>query len=175
MSLAFLVVAFAATVNPCGTRLAYGGPLATVALGCAVALAAVAALAAAGGALLDAIDVSPESFRLAAGLVLAVEGARTLVWPRRGAEPALRGLGAAIVPVAFPLLLQPGTVALALTAGGDGVEAKAIAAFAVAAAGVAALAGVVRSDGLLVAGSRLLGALGVAAGVALAVDAIRDV
>jgi small neutral amino acid transporter SnatA (MarC family) len=174
MSLAFLVVAFVAAVNPCRTRLGYGGPWATVALGCAVALAAGAALAAAGGTVLDAIDVSPESFRLAAGLILAVEGARTLVWPRPSVEPELRGLAAAVVPVAFPLLLQPSVVALALAAGGDETAGKAILALAVALA-VTAAAAAVRTGDLLVAGSRLLGALELAAGVALAVDAITDV
>jgi small neutral amino acid transporter SnatA (MarC family) len=174
VSLAFLVVAFVAAVNPCRTRLGYGGPWSTVALGCAVVFATGAALAAVGGAALEAIDVSPESFRLAAGLVLAVEGARTLVWPAPSAEPALTGVAAAVVPVAFPLLLQPGVVALALAAGGDATAGKAILALAFALAATVA-AGTVRAGGLAVAGSRLLGALELAAGVALAVDAIKDV
>jgi small neutral amino acid transporter SnatA (MarC family) len=174
VSLPFLLVAFAAVVNPCRTRLAYAGPRSTLALGCAVALAAGAGLAALGSAALDAIDVSPESFRLAAGLVLAVEGARTLVWPRPSAEPEPGGRAGALVPVAFPLLLQPGVVALALAAGGDETAGPAIPALAAALA-LAAAAGALRPGSLLVAGSRLLGALELAAGVALAVDAIMDV
>jgi small neutral amino acid transporter SnatA (MarC family) len=174
LSFAFLVLAFVAAVNPCRVRLGFDGAQSTLTLGCLAALGVGAALAAVGGALLDALDVSPESFRLAAGLVLCVEGARTLVWPRPGAEPVLSGLRAAFVPVAFPLLLQPGVVALALAAGGDEVVAKAIAALAVALA-LAAAAGAMRAGDLLVAGSRLLGALELAAGVELAVDAIRDV
>jgi small neutral amino acid transporter SnatA (MarC family) len=124
---------------------------------------------------LDALDVSPESFRLAAGLVLALEGARTLVWPRPGTEPAPPGLRAALVPVAFPLLLQPGVVTLALAAGGDEAVWEAIAALAIVLAVTAAAAGALQPGGLLVAGSRLLGALELAAGTELAVDAIRDV
>jgi hypothetical protein len=82
------------------------------------------------------------------------------------------------VPVAFPLLLQPGVVVLALAAGGDDVAGKAIGALAVAllpVVGVSLVAGGTRADALLLAGGRLLGALEIVAGAALAVDAIRDV
>ena len=37
--------------------------------------------------LLDALSISPESFRIAAGLVLAVTGIRTLLWPNAVAGP----------------------------------------------------------------------------------------
>ena len=178
MSLAFLVVAFVAAVNPCRARLGFRGPWPTLALGAALAALAGAALAAVGAAVLDALDVSPESFRLAAGLVLAVEGARTLAWLRPATERGLPGLWAAVVPVSFPLLLQPGVVVLALAAGGDDVVGRAVAALAVA-LGAAAAAGAIRggagAEGLLVAGSRLFGAIELTAGVALAVDAVRDV
>jgi small neutral amino acid transporter SnatA (MarC family) len=136
-----------------------------------VALAAGTVLASLGSPLLDALDVSPASFRLAAGIVLAVEGSRTLVWPRPGTEPELPGLAAALVPVAFPLLLQPGVVALALAAGGDDVGWSGVAALAVALALVVALP----AGGLLVAGARLLGGLEVLAGAALAISALGDV
>jgi small neutral amino acid transporter SnatA (MarC family) len=174
MSFGLLAVAFVAAVNPCRARLGFRGRWTPMALGCVLALGAGAGLAAAGSSVLAALDVSPESFRLAAGLVLSVEGARTLVWPRPGAEPELSGLGAAVVPVAFPLLLQPGVVVLALAAGGDDVVGNAVVALAVALT-FAAVAGAARTDGLLVAGSRLLGALELAAGIALGVDAVRDV
>jgi small neutral amino acid transporter SnatA (MarC family) len=175
LSLAFLLFAFVSAVNPCRLRLGFGGPWPPLALGCALALVAGAALAAVGSTVLDVLDISPESFRLAAALVLSVEGARTLVWPQPALEPALDGLGAAVVPVAFPLLLQPGVVALALAAGGAEVAGQAIAALAVALAVAAAAGALLRANGLVVAGSRFLGALELAAGVELAVDAIRDV
>ena len=82
------------------------------------------------------------------------------------------------MPVAFPLLLSPGVVALAVAAGGDDVELVALGALVVALALVLALTLVPRgerADSLLAAGGRLLGALEIAAGVALAVGAIRDV
>ena len=87
-------------------------------------------------------------------------------------------LGAALVPIAFPLLLQPGVVMLALAAGGDDVAGRGIGALCVA-LGVAVLAGALRvgerGEVLLAAGGRLTGALEVAVAVALAVDAVRDV
>jgi small neutral amino acid transporter SnatA (MarC family) len=178
MSFGLLLLAFVTAVNPCRVRLARAGRGAAHAIGALVALAVGAALAAAAGAVLDAIDVSPESFRLAAGLVLAVEGVRALALPRQRGEPELPGLAAAFVPVAFPLLLQPGVVTLALAAGGDGAAGKAIGALALALA-LAVLAGALRTgkrgEGLLLAGGRVFGALEVAAGAALAVSAIRDV
>jgi small neutral amino acid transporter SnatA (MarC family) len=178
MSFGFFLLAFAAALNPLLTRLAAPGRPAALALGALVALAAGAALAAAASVLLDALDVSPESLRLAAGLVLVLEGSRVLVLPRLGAEPALPGLGAALVPVAFPLLLRPGVVMLSLAAGGDGSVGEAVGALA-AALVLVVLVGAVsmgpRTEPLLAAGARVLGALEIAAGAALAVDAIRDV
>lgn len=178
MTFAFLVFAFVAAVNPCRLLLALPERRAAAALGALLALAAVAGIAALGGALLEALAISPESFRLGAALVLALEGARALVLARPGAEPELAGLKAAVVPVAFPLLLSPGVVALAVAAGGDDVEAEAVGALAVALAALLAVTLVprgARADSLLVAGGRLLAALEIAAGVALAVGAIRDV
>jgi small neutral amino acid transporter SnatA (MarC family) len=167
-----------AAVNPCRVRLAVPERRAAVALGALLALGTAAAVAAVGGAFLDTLDISPESFRLAAAVVLALEGARTLVLPRPGTEPELGGLGAALVPVAFPLLLTPGVVALALAAGGDEIAAEAVGALALAFGSVLAASLVPRgdrADALLAAGCRLLGAAEIAAGIALAVDALRDV
>jgi small neutral amino acid transporter SnatA (MarC family) len=178
VTFAFLAFALVAAVNPCRLRLVLPARREAVALGALLALGAVAVIAALGGALLDALDVSPESFRLGAALVLALEGARALVLARPGAEPELPGLRAAVVPVAFPLLITPGVVALAVAAGGDDVEPELAGALALAFALVLATTLVPRgerSDALLAAGGRLLGALEVAAGIALAVGAIRDV
>jgi small neutral amino acid transporter SnatA (MarC family) len=178
VSFAFLAYALVAVVNPFRLRLALPERRAAVALGTLLALGAFAVIAAFGGRLLDAIDVSPESFRLGAAVVLALEGARALVFARPAPEPELAALKAGLVPVAFPLLLTPGVVALAVAAGGDGVEADAVGALAVALALVLAatlLPRGTRSDALLAAGGRLLAALEIVAGVSLAVDAIRDV
>ena len=171
MSFGLLLLAFLGAVNPFRARLALPNGHAVVALGAAAALAVAAALVALADPLLDALDVSPESFRLAAGLVLAVEGARVLVWPHPLAAAPLGGRTAALVPVAFPLLLQPGVVVLALAAGAEDAEWRGLVALAAA---LAAAAAIPRSS-LLPAGARLLGALEILAGAAIAIAAISDV
>jgi small neutral amino acid transporter SnatA (MarC family) len=171
MSFGLLLLGFLGAVNPCRARLAMPPRGVAVVLGAVAALAAGAALAALGDPLLDALDVSPESFRLAAGIVLAVEGARALVWPRPASEPELPGVAAALVPVAFPILLQPGVIVLALAAGADDVGRSSVLALAIALAAVVALP----AHALLPAGARLLGALEILAGAALAISALSDV
>jgi small neutral amino acid transporter SnatA (MarC family) len=178
VTFAFLAFALVAAVNPCRLRLALPDRRGAVVVGTLVALAVFAAISAIGGGLLDALDISPESFRLGAAAVLVLEGARALVFARPTAEPELAGLKAGLVPVAFPLLLTPGVVALAVAAGGDGVEAEAVGALAFALAFVLVATPLRRGrrvDALLAAGGRLLAGLEIVAGVALAVDAVRDV
>jgi small neutral amino acid transporter SnatA (MarC family) len=178
MSFAFLLFALAAAVNPCRLRLVLPERRPAVALGALLALGSAAAVAAVGGAFLDALDISPETFRLAAAVVLALEGARALVFARPAEEPQLGGLGAALVPVAFPLLLTPGVIALAVAAGGDDIAAEAVGALALA-FGLVLLATFVprgkRTEALLAAGGRIFGAAEIAAGIALAVDSLHDV
>jgi small neutral amino acid transporter SnatA (MarC family) len=178
VTFAFLLFAFVASVNPSRLRLVLPTNRAAVTLGALLALASAAAVAAVGGALLDALDITPETFRLAAAVVLALEGARAFVLARPAAEPELRGLGAALVPVAFPLLLTPGVVALAVAAGGEAMVGEAVGALALAFALVVVATWIPRgerTDGLLGAGGRLLGAAEIAAGIALAVDSLHDV
>jgi small neutral amino acid transporter SnatA (MarC family) len=177
VSFPFLLLALVASTNPCRVRLVLPERRSAVALGALIALGSASAVAAVGGALLDALDITPETFRLASALVLAVEGTRALV-ARPVPEPELGGLGAALLPVAFPLLLTPGVVMLALTAGGDDMVGEAVGALAAAFALVLLVILIprgTRADALLAAGGRLLGALEIAAGVALAVDSLRDV
>jgi small neutral amino acid transporter SnatA (MarC family) len=178
MSFAFLLLALVASVNPCRVRLVLPERRPAVALGALLALGLAACIAAAGHAALDALDITPETFRLAAAVVLALEGTRALVAARPAREPELDGLGAALVPVAFPLLLTPGVAMLAVAAGGDDMVGEAVVALALAFALVLPATLVPRSartDALLAAGGRLLAAAEIAAGVALAVDSLRDV
>lgn len=151
MSVGLLLLALVAAVNPARLALALpdGRPRARVALlGGAIALAGASALVLAGDAVLAALDVSAESFRLAVGLVLGLEGARSLVVPRPAREPVLAGYWSALVPVAFPLLLSPSLTVLALGAGAGEPAAEALGAvaavvpLAVAVGVLVALAGV---------------------------------
>jgi small neutral amino acid transporter SnatA (MarC family) len=178
LSFAFLVVALVVSANPCRARLALPERRSAVALGALLALGISSGIAAVGSTFLDALDISPETFRLAAAVVLVIEGARSLTLARPAREPELAGLGAALVPVAFPLLLTPGVVMLALAAGGDEMVGEAVGALAAAFA-LVLLATLIRrsarADALLAAGGVLLAAVEIAVGVALAVDSLRDV
>ncbi|HZC12538.1 MAG TPA: hypothetical protein VE270_00840, partial [Thermoleophilaceae bacterium] len=80
---------------------------------------AVCAAALVGDPLLDALDVSDSSFRIAAGIVAALAGAIDLFRRPPSPEPALNGWGAALVPVAIPLVARPALLVLALGAGAD--------------------------------------------------------
>jgi multiple antibiotic resistance protein len=180
------VIALVVALNP--ARAAFGIPRAgrsrRTFIGLAVAGGsigglAVLAAAIAGGPLLDALDVSDASFRLAAGVVAVLVGVADLFRRPPPPEPALPGWRAALVPVAIPVVARPGLLVLALGAGADAGAGVAVAAMAVA---VALLAGVVAwspTEGpggrVLRWASRLLGAALVACGVILGVDGVLDV
>src|SRR5690242_20217501 len=90
MSFGFLVAAFLATTNAGRVALAAHAarPRArdwSVAVAAAAALAVGAVLVA--DPLLDALSISPPSFRLAAGIVLLAAGLKTLVWPAPAPGP----------------------------------------------------------------------------------------
>jgi len=130
-----------------------------------VVLAAGAALILAGvllaDPLLDALDISPESFRIGAGIVLAAMGAATLVRPRPGGP-------------AGALLVTPELACMAIAASADEGVGPALGAAAIALAVVAGLALLPR---LAPAGraAPFLAALQVVVGVALVVSGVRDV
>ena len=149
------------------------------ALGGLIGGLAVCAVAAAGDPLLDALDVSEPSFRIAAGIVAGIAGAADLFRRPPPPEPALAGWRAALIPVAIPVVARPALLVLALGAGAD--QGVLVSAGAMA-MGIALLTGLAPGwptegpggRGLRWA-SRLLAAGLVACGVILAVDGILDV
>jgi small neutral amino acid transporter SnatA (MarC family) len=179
-----LGVAYLATINPLRTRLGLPesddgrGRMSVVVLGAVLALGGVTALAGWSGPILDALEVSPETFRLAAGIVISVAAMVTLARPRPADEPEARGLTAAVWPVAYPRLLSAEVVALALTTGTkEGVAATLVAA-AVAFGATVALGWLPRTDftdRVLVNTGRVVTVALVIVAVFLMVDGIRDV
>lgn len=173
-------------LNP--ARAAFGVPRAgrsprtvvgVAAVGGVIGALAVCAAAAAGGPLLEALDVSEPSFRLAAGIVAGLAGAADVFRRPPPPEPALAGWRAALIPVAIPVVARPALLVLALGAGADRgvlVSAGAMAMGIVLLTGLAAAwpAEGPRGRVLRWAG-RLLAAALVACGVILAVDGILDV
>jgi small neutral amino acid transporter SnatA (MarC family) len=172
-------------LNP--ARAAFGVPraggspsaVAVAAVGGAIGGLAVCAAAAVGGPLLDALDVSEPSFRIAAGIVAALAGAADLFRRPPPPEPALAGWGAALVPVAIPIVARPALVAVALGAGADLGVLVSAGAMAVGVALLTGLAAWWPAEGprgrVLRWAGRLLAAGLVALGIVLAVDGVLDV
>ena len=149
------------------------------ALGGTIGAAVVVAAAAGADPLLDALDVSDPSFRMAAAFAAVVAGAADTFRAPPAPEPALPGWKAALVPVAIPVVARPALVVLAIGAGADhgaGLTAAAMA-FAVAAlVGLVAAAPVEGPGGRVLRWAGRLLALGlVACGVVLGVDGVLDV
>jgi small neutral amino acid transporter SnatA (MarC family) len=156
-----------------------------VAVGGAVTVTVLGALAWISGPLLTALDSSAPTARIAAGLVLLVTAGVDLVRRLPTPEVGYPGWRAGLVPVAAPLLLRPAAAVLALSAGADRGVGLVVLGSLVAAAlvvGIVALVGsrtATRRDGpaglLLVWAARLGSAAALLAGVALAVDGVFDV
>jgi hypothetical protein len=131
----------------------------------AVALAAGAALIVAAvfaaDPLLDALDISPESWRIAAAVVLAATAIRTIIWP------TWNGPFAAV-------LVTPELAALSISFGADESAGKVLAAAAVALI-PALLAAHARRRETSALAAQFLAALQIVVAVALAVSGIRDV
>jgi len=150
----------------------------------AVVVGLVGTLAMASGPLLDVLEVDTETFRIATGLaVLALGLARVLGWGLAAEEPAEMASGW-LWPVAYPVLIGPELVLVALSVGSDhGVLVTVLAAMFAAALAmlVSQLIGV--SDRPKRAWSTATGAIGVrGAGIVLVVlavalvfDGLRDV
>ena len=140
---------------------------------------AVCVAAAAGDPLLDLLDVSEPSFRVAAGVVAALAGVADVFRRPPAPEPALPGWRAALVPVAIPVVARPALVVLALAAGAEQGVLLSAAAMALA---VALLTGLVAgwpSEGpsgrALRWAARVLAVGLVACGVLLTIDGILAV
>jgi small neutral amino acid transporter SnatA (MarC family) len=166
VSFGFLVAGFLATTNAGRVALAASELRprrrdVAIALGAGLVLAAVAIAVA--GDLLDALSISPESFRIAAGIVLAATGLRDIVWPT--AEPS-GPFGAALV--------TPDLAAVAISFGADEPTGKALGAAAIAFVVVAGALAVRRRDAL-VRGAQFLAAVEIVVATALVVSGIRDV
>jgi small neutral amino acid transporter SnatA (MarC family) len=140
---------------------------------------AVCAAAAAADPLLDVLDVSEPSFRVAAGIVAAVTGVADLFRRSPAPEPALTGWRAALVPVAIPVVARPALLVMALGAGADQGVLVSVGAMAMGVALLTALAAGSPTEGAggraLRWAGRLLAAALVACGVILAADGVLDV
>jgi hypothetical protein len=165
MSFPFLVAGFLATMNAGRVALAAVAArpaprerAAAVAAGAALAAAGVLA----GTALLDWLEISPESWRIAAAIVLGATAVRTIVWPAASGAP-------------FPaVLVTPELAAVAVSFGADESTGKALAAAAIGLL-PALLAVRARRAETSALAAQFLAALQIVVAIALAVSGIRDV
>jgi small neutral amino acid transporter SnatA (MarC family) len=175
-----LVVAMVAAVNPFRSRvgLREAIPLPGLVVGAAVGIGGVALLAAVAASLLDALQITPETFLIAAGLVAIIAGARTIFFPRPRVEPVLSGWREGLWPIAYPRILSPEVMALSLGLVSQRGLAPLVAA---ASGGVVALALLTRiplnerTTRLLTALGTALAMLFVVVGVWMMIEGIRDV
>lgn len=164
MSFGFMLVAFLATTNAGRVALACRGGRpgrGTLALAPAAGFSLVAVGAVLADDLLDALAISPESFRIAAGLVLAAAGLRTIVWPTPSGPFAA-------------ILVTPALACLAVSFGADEATGAVLGAAAIALA-VVAPAAVAPPRTPAGRAAEFLAALQVIVAVALVVSGVRDV
>lgn len=164
MSAGLMIAAFLGATNAGRVALGLGdgrAPRRALLAALAGGAALVLVLVLVSDPLLDALDVSPESFRIAAGIVLAATGVVTLVRPRPSGP-------------AGALLVTPELACVAIAASADRGVGPALGAGAIALAVVAAL-GLLPRVAPAGRAAPFLAALAVVAGVALVVLGVRDV
>jgi hypothetical protein len=165
VSFGFLVAGFLATTNAGRVALACRGarpaPRA-LALALIAGLALIVAGVVFADDLLDALAISPESFRIAAGIVLGASGVRSIVWP----EPS--GPFEAI-------LITPALACLAVSSGADEGTGKVLGAAVIALAVVAIAATARPREPAAGPAAQFLSALQVVIAVALVISGVRDV
>ncbi len=123
MSLTLIALAALCAANPfrleaCAPVSADTRRLSTV-VATAFTLIAVGLFALLSDPLLEVLNVSGSSSRIAAGVAVVVVGIRDLFLQPPPPEPALAGWRAGIVPMAFPSLLTPALLILAVSAGSE--------------------------------------------------------
>lgn len=173
MTTTLLFLALLAATNPIRVHAVRTEPVTAGVLGYAFAttIGLGAAFAVLSGPLLDAVDVSESSARIAAGVALVVVAAKDVIGPVPKPEPSLAGDRAGIVPVAFPTAFNPATALLTLSAAADRGVIEALLFLAVT---VGIALAVLRGPKLpalrpLVASA---GAAGVAIGVLVVMDGV---
>ena len=184
-------LALFAAINPAAALIAFRGAvsdrwdtstfanqrLLVAAAGVVIAVALYAVLAFGGEDLLEQLAIAPETFRIAAGVVMAASGVFA-IWRMGFADDgALPGIGAGVFPLAVPLLATAAGLMAAISYGADHGAARTFTAAAVTVAVTGVLVWRYRDPWRPVAGAlaRLTGALLVAVAAALVVEGVRDV
>ncbi len=175
-----VIIAVFVAVNPAAAAGAVSGratSIRTLAAATVVAAAAYAGLAVGADAILDGLDVEPETFRVSAGLVMAAGGILAVVAGSAAHRGPADGGRAWLFPFLIPALVAPAGIAAVISYGADegaGV-ASAGAILAVAVAGAATWTAAGRYAAAADALTRVMGAVLVAFAGGLAVDGVRAI
>lgn len=127
--------------------------------------------------LLKGLDIAPETFRIAAGVVMAVSGVAAILRLGLAQDGAAPGLGAALFPLALPLLASAAGLIAAVSYAVDEGEGRTLVA-ALVIVGVSAVLTVFYRPGWRPAAdafARLTGALLVVLAAGLIVGGVRDI
>lgn len=184
VSLAVALLAAVATINP--LRLWSGLPrggrrerVQLTAMGAALVVVTLGVIAAIADPILESLDISEPTARIAAGVAIVVIGVRDVFAAPAEFDPALPGRRAALVPVALPHLLTPSITLLAVSATADRGWWQAIGVVVVAMALVVVIAAWPRPTGAAAracrAGHVLTAGLAIALGGALMMDGVLDI
>jgi len=181
-----LLVVFFAAINPAGVLLAMrakqmhsvGTPRIAIAIGAAVAVVLLVLAVVLDARILDSLDIDAESFRIAAGMILAACGVYTLWAGVPGSRaPGEPRMAHGLFPLGVPLLAGPASLAAAVSYSVDQGRGETLGA---------AIAWVVVSGLLLAvwrgrwragadAISRVTGALLIVVAASLAISGIKAV
>jgi len=179
VSLWFVLVSMLAAVNPARLAVLMGDTASRdrtrlLGLGALMSTVVVVVLGLFGDTLLDALEVTDETWRIAAGAVAVLSGARHLAIRPAKPIPRVSVPAHAIAPIAFPGLLVPEIVVLAVLYGTTESVGRLVFG-AVVGFGAAAVWGRIE-DGAVTRGMvRVFAALLVVAGIVLIVAGIRDI
>lgn len=164
------VLLVVAAVNPVRRRYELPEDRRQVALGSALTLSVLVALGLAGEQLLEALDITVPTFRVAVGLVLALVAAAELFRRLSGGGPAPDGHAGASVPVLFPVLLRPEVALVAVVVAADAGIGWLVVGLLVALADVVWWAERIRTPRI----DRALAAVLSVVAIVLAIDLIVD-
>lgn len=181
-----LVVIFFAAVNPAAVaasvlRLEHSGDSRLrVRLPVAAAVIALAVFALACWSaphLLDWLDIAPESFRVAAGVVMATSGVLVIWFGAITTDTDRIDLAGAAFPIAVPLLAGPAGLMAAVSYGTDDGFGQTFGAAAIIVVAAAALliTRLDRARPVLGGVARVTGALLIAVAAGLIVSGVRDI
>ena len=174
------LLALLAAVNPMAVAVALWPRerRTTMAAAAAVAVAVAVVCAGVSDPILDALDVTLGTFRVAAAVVLGIAGARWLIVgaPGVAGEGPAGGPGRVLIPLLIPVLLTPQLVMVSVSVGADdGVAAVAVGtAVSLALAWLATIV-TKRHHVAWTAGVRMVAALAIVVALILAVDGVKTV